>query len=62
MKTNIVESRAFSRRLEDAVARYHAGALSAAEMINELITLAKEMKAARVRGEDEGLTPEESAF
>lgn len=31
-------------------------------MINELITLAKEMKAARVRGEDEGLTPEESAF
>ena len=50
MRTNVVESRAFSRRLEDAVARYHAGALSAAEMINELIALAKDMKAAQRRG------------
>lgn len=62
MRTNVVESRAFSRRLEDAVARYHAGALSAVEMINELIALAKDMKAARRRGEDEGLSPEEIAF
>ena len=62
MRTNIVESRAFSRRLEDAVARYHAGALSALEMINELIALAKDMKAARQRGEDQGLSPEEIAF
>lgn len=62
MRTNVVESRAFSRRLEDAVARYHAGALSAAEMINELIALAKDMKAARQRGEDQGLSAEEIAF
>jgi len=62
MRTNVVESRAFSRRLEDAVARYHAGALSAAEMINELIALAKDMKAAQRRGEDQGLSPEEIAF
>ncbi|MFA7587700.1 MAG: type I restriction enzyme endonuclease domain-containing protein, partial [Novosphingobium sp.] len=62
MRTNVVESRAFSRRLEDAVARYHAGALSAVEMINELIALAKDMKAARQRGEDQGLSPEEIAF
>lgn len=62
MKTNVVESRAFSKRLEEAVARYHAGALSAAELINELIALAKDMKAAQQRGENEGLSPEELAF
>ena len=62
MRTNVVESRAFSRRLEEAVARYHAGALSAVEMINELIALAKDMKAAQRRGEDQGLSPEELAF
>jgi len=62
MKTNVVQSRAFSKRLEDAVARYHSGALSAAELINELIALAKDMKAAQQRGEDQGLSPEELAF
>lgn len=62
MKTNVVESRAFSTRLEEAVARYHAGALSAAEMIDELISLAKDLKAAQARGEEQGLTQEEVAF
>lgn len=62
MKTNIVESRAFSTRLEEAVARYHAGALSAAEMINELIALAKDINVSRARGEEQGLSPEEMAF
>lgn len=61
-RTNVVESRTFSKRLEDAVARYHAGAISAVEMIQELIALAKDMKAARARGEEQGLTPEEVAF
>ena len=61
-RTNVVESRAFSQRLEDAVARYHAGAISALEMIQELIGLAKDLKAAHARGEDSGLSPEELAF
>lgn len=61
-RSNVVESRAFSKRLEEAVARYHAGALSAVEMIQELIALAKDLQAARVRGEEQGLTPEEVAF
>ena len=61
-RTNVVESRAFSERLEAAVARYHAGALSALEMIQELIDLAKDLKAAEARGEESGLTPEELAF
>jgi len=61
-KTNLVESRAFSNRLEEAVARYHAGAISAVEMIQELIALAKDMQAARARGDEQGLSPEEIAF
>lgn len=61
-RTNVVESRAFSERLEDAVARYHAGALSAVEMIQELIALAKDIKAAEARGEETGLSAEELAF
>ena len=61
-KTNLVESKAFSNRLEEAVARYHAGAISAVEMIQELIELAQDMKAARARGEEMGLSQEEVAF
>lgn len=61
-KTNLVESKAFSNRLEDAVARYHAGAISAVEMIQQLIELARDVKAARARGEELGLSQEEIAF
>ncbi|WP_024880905.1 type I restriction endonuclease subunit R [Methylosinus sp. LW3] len=61
-KSNLVESRKFSKRLEEAVARYHVNAISALELINELIALAKDMQAARVRGEEMGLSPEEKAF
>lgn len=61
-KSNLVESRAFSNRLEDAVARYHAGAISAVEMIQELLAMAKDMQAARSRGSELGLSPEEVAF
>ncbi len=61
-KTNLVESRAFSKRLEEAVARYHTNAISAVEMINELIALAKDIQAARIRGEESGLSQEEIAF
>lgn len=61
-QSNVVESRAFSKRLEEAVARYHANAISAVEMINELIALAKDLRAARRRGEEHGLSNEEIAF
>lgn len=61
-KSNVVQARAFSARLEEAVARYHANAISTVEMIQELIALAKEMQAAAARGEELGLSPEEEAF
>lgn len=61
-KHNVVESRAFSERLEQAVIRYHANAISTVEMIQTLIDLAKDMKASAARGEAEGLSDEELAF
>ena len=62
MLTNVVESRTFSKRLEEAVARYHTNAISAVEMINELIALAKDLQGARARGVEQGLSNEEIAF
>jgi len=61
-RTNVVESRAFTERLEDAIARYHANAITTAEVLQELIQLAKDLRAARERGEANGMTPEEVAF
>ncbi|MGO4831959.1 type I restriction endonuclease subunit R, partial [Rhizobiaceae sp. 2RAB30] len=61
-RSNIVESKSFSRRLEEAVARYHANAISTVEMIQELIALAKDVKGSVTRGEEHGLSPEERAF
>jgi type I restriction enzyme R subunit len=61
-KSNVVEAKAFSKRLEEAVARYHANAISALEMIQTLVDLAKDIKASRNRGEEQGLSPEEIAF
>ncbi len=61
-KANVVETRAFSERLEDAVARYHANAITTAEVLQELIQLAKDIRAARQRGEESGLSDEEIAF
>jgi type I restriction enzyme R subunit len=48
--------------LEDAVARYHANALTTAEVLQELIELAREIRAARQRGEESGLSDDEIAF
>ena len=61
-KTNVVQAKAFSERLEDAVARYHANAITTAEVLEELIQLAKDIRAARQRGEEAGLSDEEIAF
>ena len=61
-RVNVVETRAFSERLEEAVARYHSNAITTAEVLQELIELAKDIRAARERGEEEGLSEEEVAF
>lgn len=59
---NVVQSRAFSDRLEEAIARYHSNAITTAEVLQELIKLAKDIRAARQRGEEEGLSQEEISF
>jgi len=61
-KTHVVQVKAFTERLESAMARYHAHSLTTEEMIQELVRLAHDMKAALDRGEDLGLTEEEIAF
>lgn len=61
-KANVVQTKAFSERLQDAVARYHANAITTAEVLQELINLAKDIRAARQRGEESGLSDEEIAF
>lgn len=61
-KANVVQTKAFSERLEDAVTRYHANAITTAEVLQELIQLAKDIRAARQRGEESGLSDEEIAF
>jgi type I restriction enzyme, R subunit len=61
-QANVVQTRLFSERLDEAVARYHANAITTAEVIAELIALAKEIRAARQRGEESGLSDEEVAF
>ncbi len=61
-KTNVVETKRFSERLEAAIARYHTNAISTVEVLQELIELAKEVRAAQRRGEDEGLSQDEIAF
>ena len=61
-KRNVTQSKAFSERLEAAVIRYHTNALTTAQVIEELIQLAKDIRAARARGEESGLTDEEIAF
>lgn len=61
-RSNVVETRKFSERLEEAIARYHTNAITTVEVLQELIALAKEIRDARRRGEETGLTPEEVAF
>lgn len=61
-RTNVTRSRAFSEQLEAAIARYHANAITTTQMLEELIQIAKDIQAARARGEEMGLSPEEVAF
>lgn len=61
-KRNVVQSKAFSERLEAAIARYHANAITTVQVLEELIALARDIRAARQRGEETGLSDEEIAF
>lgn len=61
-KHNLVQARSFADLLEKSVRRYQNRAVEAAQVIEELIELAKEMRAAQKRGDALGLTSDELAF
>lgn len=61
-RTNVVQSRKFSERLAGAVAKYHNNALTTAELLEELIALAKDVKAQHARSQEEQLSEEEIVF
>jgi type I restriction enzyme R subunit len=61
-RRNIVQSQVFSEKLKKTLNAYHNRAISTMEVIEELITLAKEMESATKRGENLGLTDDEIAF
>lgn len=61
-RRNVVQARSFSEMLERTLRRYENRAIEAAQVIEELIQLAKEMREANARGEQLGLTEDELAF
>ncbi len=61
-RKNIVQARSFAELLEHSIRRYQNRAIEAAQVIEELIQLAKDMRAANARGEELGLSEDELAF
>ncbi|MBI5115864.1 DUF3387 domain-containing protein [Candidatus Poribacteria bacterium] len=61
-RKNVVQARSFAEMLEKTIRQYQSRAIEAAQVIRELIELAKQIREAQRRGEDLGLTEEELAF
>jgi type I restriction enzyme R subunit len=61
-RKNLVQSRSFAEMLEKSLTKYQNRAIETAQVIEELIALAREMRAAEQRGEQLGLTEDEVAF
>jgi len=49
-RKNVVQARSFAEMLEQTLRRYQNRAVEAAQVIEELIALAREMRAASARG------------
>lgn len=61
-KKNVVQSRLFSEMLANAIHKYQNRAIEAAQVIEELIRLARQMRESAARGEKLHLTDDEVAF
>jgi len=61
-KKNVVQARSFAEMLEQAVKKYQNRAIEAAEIIQELIEIARELRRSEQRGQTLGLTEDEIAF
>lgn len=61
-RKNVVQARSFAEMLEQTLRRYQNRDIEAAQVLEELIALAKDMREAAARGESLGLTEDEMAF
>ena len=61
-RKNVVQARSFAEMLEQSIRRYQNRAVEAAQVIDELIGLARELREANARGEALGLSEDELAF
>ncbi len=61
-RKNVVQARSFAEMLEQTLRRYQNRTVEAAQVIEELIQLAKDMREANQRGEKLGLAEDELAF
>jgi type I restriction enzyme R subunit len=61
-RKNVVQARSFAEMLEQTIRRYQNRAIEAAQVIEELIGLAKDMRDAHARGEALRLSEDELAF
>ena len=61
-RRNVVQARSFAELLEQSIRRYQNRAIETVQVIEELISLAKDMRKADARGEDLKLSADELAF
>jgi type I restriction enzyme R subunit len=61
-KTNVVQTAKFSELLQQSLLRYRARAIETAQVIEELIAMAKKFQEAAQRGDALGLNHDELAF
>lgn len=61
-KNNVVQSAKFSELLQQSLTRYRNRAVETAQVIEELIAMAKKFQAEAQRGMELGLSPDEMAF
>jgi type I restriction enzyme R subunit len=59
---NVVQNRKFSEMLADVVQRYQNRSIEAAQVMEELVEMARKFRAAAARGEQLGLTEDEVRF
>ena len=61
-KGNLIQSKAFSERLEEALRKYHNRSVDTVEVMQELIELAKALQVLDQRHAELGLSKDEAAF
>ncbi|MBY0513745.1 MAG: type I restriction endonuclease subunit R [Gemmataceae bacterium] len=61
-KKNLIQSRSFAAMLEQAIRAYQNRSLESAQVIEQLIALARDMREAHKRGDSLGMSDDEIAF